>query len=51
MSVKYLSGSIINVTGDLIEFEIPETGSAGAPLLNEELNVVGICNGLLDHVE
>ena len=43
-----LRGSITNVIQDLIEFEIPETGTAGAPLLNEELYVVGIYNGFWD---
>ena len=45
-----LNGSIIDVTGDFIEFNIniTETNIAGAPLLNENFNVVGIYSGLLD---
>ena len=44
-----LSGSIVNVIEDLIEFTIEidsETGIKGAPLLNKDFSVVGIYNGL-----
>ena len=43
-----LPGSIHNVIEDLIEFTIPQSGYAGAPLLNEELIAVGIYNGFWD---
>ena len=45
-----LNGSIIDVAGDFIEFNIniTETNIAGAPLLNEYFHVVGIYSGLLD---
>ena len=46
---RVLSGSIINVIGDFIEFTCGiKSENAGAPLLNDDLCVVGIYNGLWD---